>query len=73
MISDRITDLIDELDQEIRTLETSKALAAFAIKPELAVLAVQGLKLLLEGKIGQASEIFIALSEELVDRTLKIK
>lgn len=72
MFSEKISYLIDELDQEIRTLETVKALTKVKVRPEQVVLAVEGLKLLFEGEINQAAELFLALSEDLVDRTLKI-
>jgi len=72
MLPQRLVELIDELDQEIRSPQTARALGQRLVLPELATLAVRGLKHLLDGEPQQAERVFEALVEEIRDRTLSL-
>jgi len=71
-LPDRLIELLDELDQQVRSLQTARALTRAGASPELAILAMRGLKHLLEADTEQARQVFEALHEELHDRTVSL-
>jgi hypothetical protein len=70
---EQLTRLVDELDREVRSLEVARALTRRQVSPELATLAVQGLKHLLEANLEQAVQVFESLSDEIHERTLSLE
>lgn len=72
MISERLDNLMEELDREVRTLEIARALRQRQVRPELAALAVRGLRELLDGELEPAAQAFEELAEELRERTVNL-
>ena len=66
----KLLELVDELDQEVRSLPVARALSGRGIGVQLAVHAVAGLKQLLDGERERAARTFEAISEEIRDRTV---
>jgi hypothetical protein len=69
---ERLGELLEELDREVRTLETARALAKVNVSPERTALAVRGLRHLLAAETEEAAQVFEALAEELRERTLPL-
>lgn len=69
----KLLELLDELDQEVRSLPTTRALSRRGLSPKLAALTVEGLRLLLDGQSEQAARVLEAVAEELRDRTVSME
>ena len=69
-LSTKLVELLDELDREVRSLQTARALSARGLNPTLAAHTVEGLRHLLDGKRKQAARMLEAVVEELLDRTV---
>jgi len=66
----KLLELVDELDQEVRSLPVARALVRRGVGAQLAVHVVAGLKQLLDGEREQAARTFEAIFEEIRDRTV---
>jgi hypothetical protein len=69
-IPTKVIELVDELDQEVRLVPTSRALRRLGVSTQLVIHAVEGLRHLLEGDREQAARTFEAIFEDISDSTL---
>ena len=70
--TEKLMELVDEVDQLVRSVETARALTRRGASPELATLAVRGLRHLLEADTEHAKQVFEAIHDELHERTLSL-
>jgi hypothetical protein len=66
----KLAELMDELDQEVRSIPTARALSRRGVSAQLVIHAVEGLNKLLDGDGDQALRLFEAIVEEIRDRTV---
>jgi hypothetical protein len=72
MLPEKVMELLDRLDQQIRSLETARALAKLQVRPDLPALALTGLRHLLAGEGQEAASVFETLAEEIHERTVSL-
>jgi hypothetical protein len=71
-IPGKVTELVDELDQEVRRVAISRALQRLGVSAQLLIHAVEGLRHLLAGDREHAARTFEAIVEEVRDTTFSL-
>ena len=68
----KLVELLDEIDAEMRSLAVTRVLNQRGVNPELPTLVVRGLRQLLDGERYEAARVFEVAVEEILERTVSM-